>query len=235
MKNQKNPIRLTNKTAKNLRRQAIVQKRVLYAAAVILSIALLGAGAWFGLQHIVVLPLMMLLAIGMDLLLVLFARGRYLSLVGQAICTEAAARQMKRQSAEDARVETARLDLERIKQDLKQDTNQDPEQEDEYEPYDPYATYSSELDAFAHTEADEDEDEDKDDEDVFAPLPQKRPTPRMEEMPMELIDTRANAPVRLYSEEPALEETAAQAAAPRRRRQARLQVLMSDTPDNRAN
>ena len=208
MKNQKNSFRLTNKTAKNLRRQAIVQRNALYASAVVVSIALVGLGAWFGLQHIIVLPLMMLLAIGCDLLLVLFARGRYLSLVGQAICTEAASRQIKGQNAEEARLETARRDLERIKRDL----------------------------AF---EEEEDEDSSgEEDDDMFAPIPPKRPAPRMEELPMEMIDTRANAPVRLYAPEEDDEDgekTRVVAPVQRRRRQARLQVLVNDQTDNKAN
>jgi len=214
MKNQKNSIRLTNKTAKNLRRQAIVQKKALYACAVVVSIAFTGVGAWYGLQHIVVLPLMLLLAIAADLLLVLFARGRYLSLVGQAICTEAAARQMKGQSAEEARIETARRDLERIKQDLVQDEAADEED-------------------------DEDSDEQEDDEDLYAPLPPKRPAPKMQEIPVEQMDTRAHPPVQLYDTRSAAseddEETRVVEPVQRRRRQARLQVLVSDQADHKAN
>jgi len=214
MKNQKNSIRLTNKTAKNLRRQAIVQKKALYACAVVVSIAFTGVGAWYGLQHIVVLPLMLLLAIAADLLLVLFARGRYLSLVGQAICTEAAARQMKGQSVEEARIETARRDLERIKQDLAQGEAADEED-------------------------DEDEDEQEDDEDLYAPLPPKRPAPKMQEIPVEQMDTRAHPPVQLYDTRSAAseddEETRVVEPVQRRRRQARLQVLVSDQADHKAN
>jgi len=199
MKNQKNTIRLTNKTAKNLRRQAVQQKHALYIAALILSIALTGAGFVLGMEHIVILPLTLLFVIGMDALILLLAKGRYTSLLGQAICTEAAARQIKAGSAEQARIETAKRDLERIKKDLEMDEEDDADEEDE------------------ETDARSARDE-EDDEDMYSSLPARREHKPavIKEAPVQT--TRPVEPVPM-----------------RRRRQARLQVIVSDAPDNKAN
>jgi len=204
MKNQKNSFRLTNKTAKNLRRQAVTQQNALYVTAVLLSIALTGAGFVLGMEHIVILPVMLLIALGADILLILFARGRYMSLVGQAICTEAAARQLKANSAEQARIETARRDLERIKQDLAMDSR-----------------------------ADEEEDEEEGDEDMYAPAFSQKSGRGVKPAPVQITDTRPHTPAQRAAGEAA--DNHEGAPVQRRRRQARLQVIMSDTPDNKAN
>lgn len=198
MKNQKNSIRLTNKTAKNLRRQAVQQKHALYLAAVIMSVALTGAGFVLGMEHIIILPLMLLFVIGMDALILLLAKGRYTSLLGQAICTEAAARQIKAGSAEQARIETAKRDLERIKKDLEMDEAYAEDDEDE---------------AYALHDRD-----DEDDEDMYSPQRVRR-----EPKPV-VVREAPTQPTRPVEQVPV-----------RRRRQARLQVIVSDTPDNKAN
>lgn len=189
MKNQKNSIRLTNKTAKNLRRQAVQQKRALYVLAVVLSIALTGVGFVLSMEHIVILPLTLLLIIAMDALILLLARGRYTSLLGQAICTEAAARQLKSEGAEQVRIENAKRDLERIKQDLAQ--------EDE-----------------AETDGAE-----EDDEDMYSLVPNRK---------------SAKPAAAAVKEAPAQATRPVEPVPQRRRRQARLQVLVSDM-DNKAN
>ena len=179
----KDAIRLTNKTARALREQAKQQRTALYVAATVLSILLAAAAVIVGIAHLIAVPLFVLLAIALDAVIILLARGRYLSLTGQAICTEAAARQMRGESAEEARISTARRDLEKIKRDL----------------------------------AREDDDDTEDDEDMYAPAAHKnRPQP-----------------VRMHEETSG--DTRAVPAAPRRRRQARLQVITGDAPDNKAN
>ena len=132
----------------------------------------------------------MLTAIALDALIILLARGRYLSLTGQAICPEAAARQMRGESAEMQRVKTAARDLERIKADLVSEA----------------------------PSAQEDEDEEDDDLRATASVKKKM------------------APVRIIEEEDQ-EEQATREVAPvsRRRRQARLQVIVSEDAHNQAN
>lgn len=131
-------IRLTNRTARSLRQQAKQQRTALYAAATVLSILFSAAAVLLGMQHLIFVPLMVLLMIAADALIILAARGRYLSLTAQAICTEAAARQLQGESAEQKRISTAKRDLERIKADLGMDEEnadeEDEEDEDMYRP-----------------------------------------------------------------------------------------------------
>ena len=132
--NPKDAIRLTNKTARALREQAKTQRTALYALATVVSIALCAVAVIVGIQHLVAVPLCVLAAIALDAVIILLAKGRYLSLTGQAICTEAAARQMRGENAEAQRVRTAARDLEKIKEDLvRAERHEDEEDDDEDE------------------------------------------------------------------------------------------------------
>lgn len=189
MNNQpKEAIRLTNKTAKNLREQARQQRNALYVTAIVLSVALCAAAVLLGIEHLIAVPVIVLLAIALDALILLLARGRYLSLTAQAICTEAAWRQLRRDTAESRRIDTAMRDLDRIKRDIAMDRGQD----------------------------------DEDDEDMYSPAPVNKPAQKPQ-------------PVRLHEEEEGAQNTRVVPAAQRRRRQARLQVITGDAPDNQAN
>ena len=186
----KDAIRLTNKTARALREQAKQQRNALYVLATVVAVALCAAAVVLGIAHLIAVPICVLTAIALDALIILLARGRYLSLTGQAICTEAAARQMRGESAQEQRVRTAARDLERIKADLASDT---PEAQD---------------------------DDDEEDADLRAAMPVKKKM----------------APVRILEEEED-EEQATREVAPvsRRRRQARLQVIVSGEAHDQAN
>ena len=188
--NPKDAIRLTNKTARALREQAKQQRNALYVLATVVSVALCALALVLGIAHLIAVPICVLTAIALDALIILLARGRYLSLTGQAICTEAAARQMRGESAEMQRVKTAARDLERIKADLVSEA----------------------------PSAQEDEDEEDDDLRATASVKKKM------------------APVRILEEEDQ-EEQATREVAPvsRRRRQARLQVIVSEDAHNQAN
>ena len=97
-------IRLTNRTAKALREQARRQQFLLRLAAVLASLALAGLAVWLGMQRILYVPLILLGTIALCALLLMLARARYLTLTGQAICTEAAARIMRGERAEQQRI-----------------------------------------------------------------------------------------------------------------------------------
>lgn len=129
--NPKDAIRLTNRTARALRAQAKAQRTALYALATVVSIALCAVAVIVGIQHLVAVPLCVLAAIALDAVIILLAKGRYLSLTGQAICTEAAARQMRDETAQAQRVKTAARDLEKIKEDLVRAERHDKEEDDE--------------------------------------------------------------------------------------------------------
>ena len=188
--NPKDAIRLTNKTARALREQAKQQRNALYVLATVVSVVLCALALVLGIAHLIAVPICVLTAIALDALIILLARGRYLSLTGQAICTEAAARQMRGESAEMQRVKTAARDLERIKADLVSEA----------------------------PSAQEDEDEEDDDLRATASVKKKM------------------APVRILEEEDQ-EEQATREVAPvlRRRRQARLQVIVGEDAHDQAN
>ena len=134
MNNQpKDAIRLTNKTARALREQAKAQRTALYALATVVAVALCATAVIVGIQHLIAVPLCVLAAIALDAVIILLAKGRYLSLTGQAICTEAAARQMRGETAEAQRVKTAARDLEKIKEDLVREAAREEEEDEEDE------------------------------------------------------------------------------------------------------
>lgn len=122
---QKDAIRLTNRTARALREQAKQQRTALYVLATVVAVALCAAAVILGIGRLIAVPISVLIAMALDTLILLLARGRYLSLTGQAICVEAAARQMRGESAEAQRMQTAARDLMRIKADLSADEEED--------------------------------------------------------------------------------------------------------------
>ena len=110
-------IRLTNKTAIALRENARRTRNVLFVLGGVGTLALLGLAVYLGMQWLPAVPLLIAAAVAMDALLALTARRMYLQLVGQAICTEAAARQMREEKNEKARRRQAVSDLVAMQQD----------------------------------------------------------------------------------------------------------------------
>ena len=104
-----NAIRLTNRTAIALRRQA---KRTRNAYFVMGAVGTL---------------LLLVLAVATDALLVLNARRMYLQLIGQAICTEAAARRIRAEKSEKQRRRQAVDDLVAMQRDAQRQTGAAPE------------------------------------------------------------------------------------------------------------
>ena len=104
-----NAIRLTNRTAIALRRQA---KRTRNAYFVMGAVGTL---------------LLLALAVATDALLALNARRMYLQLIGQAICTEAAARRIRAEKSEKQRRRQAVDDLVAMQRDAQRQTEAAPE------------------------------------------------------------------------------------------------------------
>ncbi len=114
----KDAIRLTNKTAVALRRSAIrIRGANLFVVAAITAAAVILA-VWWGLQWLPAVPLTLGAASLLDALLLIRGRGAYLSMISQAICTEAAAREIRAGSAQYIRREQALADLMSAKADL---------------------------------------------------------------------------------------------------------------------
>ena len=85
-----------------------------------LSITLGAAGIVLGFLWLPAVPLMIALITLMDCALMTASRSHYLSLLGQAICTEAAARELRAGKSEQKRREQAASDLMRMKADMQQ-------------------------------------------------------------------------------------------------------------------
>ena len=110
-------IRLTNKTAVALRENAKKTRNVLFGFGVVGTLALLALAVYWGMRWLPAVPLLIAAAVAMDALLALTARRMYLQLVGQAICTEAAARQMRGKKNEKERRRQAVDDLVAMQRD----------------------------------------------------------------------------------------------------------------------
>ena len=122
----KETIRLTNKTAIALRKSAQKTRRAYFIAAVIIS-ALLGmAGIILGLYQLWAVPAMISIIALIDCALMMASRTTYLSLLGQAICTEAAARELRDGKREKKRREQMVGDLMRMKADMQQEMDKAP-------------------------------------------------------------------------------------------------------------
>lgn len=115
----KEAIRLTNKTAIALRKSAQRVRTAYFAAAVILSVLLGALGVFLGFLWLPAVPLMIGAIALLDSALMLASRSRFLALLGQAICTEAAARELRADKRERMRREQAAGDLQRVKEDLR--------------------------------------------------------------------------------------------------------------------
>lgn len=111
-------IRLTNKTAIALRRNARKVRSAHLIAACVLSVALAVLAFFLGLRYLFAVPLMVIGIVLMDCAIMLRARSQYLLLIGQAICTEAAAQEIRVGSSEKARRERAISDLMGVKADV---------------------------------------------------------------------------------------------------------------------
>ena len=118
----KNPIRLTNKTAIALRKNAQRVRTAHYAAATAFSIAMAAAAVILGIKWLPAVPIMVTACVLIDCAIVLHARSQYLLLISQAICTEAAARDIRMGGREQKRKERAMNDLLEAKADIKKET-----------------------------------------------------------------------------------------------------------------
>ncbi len=117
------PFRLTNKTALALRQQAKRAKKTYTAVMIALSVVLIALSIGLGLRWLPATPLLLLLTAVLDVLLSQRKRSVYLMLTSQAICTEAAARDIQTGISETHRREQALTDLMRVKADAQRAMN----------------------------------------------------------------------------------------------------------------
>lgn len=114
----KEAIRLTNRTAIALRRSAQRVRAVHLATVGLITAALAALAVYWGLRWLPAVPLTLGAAALLDALLLVHSRRCYLMAVSQAICTEAAAQEIRAGGAQAQRREQAIADLMRAKADL---------------------------------------------------------------------------------------------------------------------
>ena len=112
-----NAIRLTNRTAVALRRQAKRTRNAYFVMGAVCTLLLLALAVYLGMMWLPAVPLLLALAVATDALLALSARRMYLQLIGQAICTEAAARRIRAEKSEKQRRRQAVDDLVAMQRD----------------------------------------------------------------------------------------------------------------------
>lgn len=113
----KDVIRLTNRTARALRESARRQRLIFRIAAVAVTAVLAVASVLLGIRWLFAVPIGVLAAVLLDALLLTAGQARYLSLTGQAICTEAAARQIRGEADASSRRRQALRDLAAVSAD----------------------------------------------------------------------------------------------------------------------
>lgn len=106
-----NKIHLTSKTAIDLRKNAARMRQIYNVLAVVLSVVLCAASVFLGMKWLPAVPLLVMLTAALDVMLVICGRSVYLTMIGQAICTEAAAREIHAGMSESRRRERAITDL----------------------------------------------------------------------------------------------------------------------------
>lgn len=113
-------IRLTNKTARALRRSARRQRVLYMVSAAVLTLVLAVVSVLLGIRNLMAVPVGVGAAVLLDAMILAAGKARYLSLTGQAICTEAAARQIRGEAEESGRRRQALRDLAALKADAHQ-------------------------------------------------------------------------------------------------------------------
>ena len=113
-----NKIHLTSRTAIDLRENAARMKRMYSALAICLSVALCTLAIYLGIKWLPAAALFAVLTVALDVVLVLRGKSMYLMMIGQAICTEAASREIHAGMSESRRRERAITDLIDAKADV---------------------------------------------------------------------------------------------------------------------
>ena len=147
----KNAIRLTNQTARALRKQADQMRSACLVAAVIFSLAMAGLAVFLGLRYLPAAPIIIVCTAIVDSVIVMRMRAAYLSMIAQAICTEAAAREIRAGASESQRRQKAITDLINVKADAQ--NVRAPEKKEGKKPF---------FEPDAQREGSENQDEDED-------------------------------------------------------------------------
>lgn len=214
------PIRLSNRTAIGLRKTAQRVRGAWLVAMGILMMLFAMLAVYLGLMWLPAVPLTLLAAGVIVAVMSLISRSQYLLLISQAICTEAASRQMQTSASEQSRRQRAIEQLAAMRADVRAAQADGQRREESSEAAllfdlltgnEPTTRIPRQEDAELYAEG-ETPEEAQEDEDLYPPKPQRIP----------------GTPKRPAQER--MQETA-QSAAPqhrRRKRSASLQLIRSE-------
>ena len=96
-----NAIRLTNRTAIALRRQAKRTRNAYFVMGAVSTLLLLALAVYLGMMWLPAVPLLLALAVATDALLALSARRMYLQAAARGIRAEKSEKQRRRQAVDD--------------------------------------------------------------------------------------------------------------------------------------
>lgn len=113
------PIRLTNRTAIGLRKTAQRVKNAWLIAMCVVTMLFTVLAVTLGFSWLPAVPLTLLLGGVVIVLMLITSRSQYLLLISQAICTEAASRQMEERRSEQKRRERAIEQLAAMRADVR--------------------------------------------------------------------------------------------------------------------
>ena len=114
------PIRLTNRTAIGLRKSAQRVRSIWLIAMGIVTMACTVLAVYLGFSWLPAVPLTLMGGGLMVTLMMIVSRSQYLLLISQAICTEAASRQMEENYSEQKRRERAIEQLAAMRADVRE-------------------------------------------------------------------------------------------------------------------
>lgn len=114
------PIRLTNRTAIGLRKNAQRVKSAWLVAMCVVTMLFTVLAVYLGFSWLPAVPLTLLLGGVVIALMLIVSRSQYLLLISQAICTEAASRQIEERRTEQKRREKAIEQLAAMRADVRE-------------------------------------------------------------------------------------------------------------------
>lgn len=114
------PIRLTNRTAIGLRKSAQRVRSVWLVAMGIVTMICTVLAVYLGFSWLPAVPLTLMAGGVLITVMIIISRSQYLLLISQAICTEAASRQMEEHQSEQKRRERAIEQLAAMRADVRE-------------------------------------------------------------------------------------------------------------------
>ena len=231
------PIRLSNRTAIGLRKAAQRVRGAWLIAMFIFAVLATVLAVYLGFFWLPAVPLTLLFAGAIITLMMIISRSQYLLLVSQAICTEAASRQMEESASEKRRRSRAIKQLAAMHADLREaEKNKDRREGQRWEEALLFDLLTgremSEEDIRRQRRSEEDEEmyaasyrgeESDEDADLYPPKKEKKAKQQTPSVSMQTGSTKIMRNPQMKAEVEKKKESAEEGAAPRRRRKAPVQ------------